>query len=350
MCLPNTRRCWIATMCMLSPLLCASQQTPGNFISFQVPGAAWTLPMSVNDSMVVTGYYLESGGYPRGFLRNADGDITTFVVSGSSLTSPVAINAAGEIAGNSVTGSDFYGFVRYANGSIATFNPGGTYPGYTDVAGINKEGIVVGGYAPTNGVPPEHGFIRNLNGTITTFDVPGSDRTQPVAINNAGEITGVYWFDGNVHEGGFIRSADGNITTFGGTPVGINAEGSIVGWSILEGGSKEGFERNPYGTIKPLDLKLAYGAPPNMGITEAGSIFTSSSVQGAQGTGVFLEPPYGTSISLLFPGSYNTLGTSINDSDVITGTYYLYTYVNPGNHIAVQCICGFLWMPEVDNH
>jgi hypothetical protein len=53
-----------------------------------------------------------------------EGDITTFTVPGSTLTSLVAINAAGEIAGNSIEGADFYGSACYTNGSIAKFNPG----------------------------------------------------------------------------------------------------------------------------------------------------------------------------------------------------------------------------------
>ena len=341
MCLSKTRRCWIVTMCMLSPLLCAAQQIGPHFISFQVPGAEQTLPMSVNDSMTVTGSFINQGEVTEGFFRTAEGDITTLMVPGSTRTSPVAVNAAGEIAGNSVDASaDFYGFVRYPNGSIAAFNPGGKYPGLTSVAGINKEGTIVGVYAPTNGVPPEHGFIRSVNGAITTFDVPGSDRTQPAGINAAGEVAGIYWFDNDHHQAGFIRSADGNITTFPGTPVGINAEGSIAGWylpagvSVLPGESAEGFVRSPTGAIN------LFGFPavlifPYMGISEVGSIFANISYAGQYpltGHGVFLRNANGTTTSFIIPGSITTTATSINSLDVITGNYY-----------DAAGIFGFLW-------
>jgi hypothetical protein len=333
MSLPKTRRCSIATMWMLGPLLCAAQQTGPNFISFAVPGAGRTLPMSVNDSMTVTGSFINQGEVTEGFLRTAEGDFTSFMVPGSTRTSPVAINAAGEIAGNSVDATGgFYGFVRYPNGSIAAFNPGGAYPGFTSVAGINKEGTIVGAYAPTNGVSPEHGFIRSANGTITPFDVPGSDRTQPAAINAAGEITGIYFFDSDHHQAGFIRSADGNITTFPGTPVCINAGGTIAGWylpagfSATPGESAKGFGRSPTGAITPFDFPAAL-IFPYMGINQEGSIFANISYGG-----VFLRYPNGTSTSFIFPGSYTTTATSINDDYVVTGNYY-----------SAAGIFGFLW-------
>jgi hypothetical protein len=61
MSLSKILRCPIATMCMLSPLLCAAQQVGVNFISFQVEGMQ-TFPTSVNDSMIVAGYYINQIG------------------------------------------------------------------------------------------------------------------------------------------------------------------------------------------------------------------------------------------------------------------------------------------------
>jgi hypothetical protein len=58
--------------------------------------------MSVNDSLTVTGSYINQGEVTEGFFRNVEGDITTFTVPGSTLTSLVAINSADEIAGNSI--------------------------------------------------------------------------------------------------------------------------------------------------------------------------------------------------------------------------------------------------------
>jgi hypothetical protein len=318
----------MATICMLSPSLCAAQQlvNGANFICFQVGEGFDTFPMSVNNSLTVTGYYINHAGVTGGFIRKGDGEVTTFTVAGSALTSPVAINAAGEIAGNSIdTKGNSYGFVRYANGSIATFNPGGNHPGATVVTGINEKGTVVGDYELTNTVFPQHGFIRSVDGVVTTFDVPGSDRTEPVGINAAGEIAGIYWFDGNVRAGGFVRSADGDITTYPGVPVSINAAGRIAGWSLLSPAVDQGFVRFPGGSIDSFVLPGEFN-PPYMGINEAGFIFGNYLVLGPGSSRlldyqVFLRSPNGTMTLFGFPGSLYTVATSMNDSNVITGAY-----------------------------
>jgi hypothetical protein len=54
-------------------------------------------------------------------------------------------------------------------------------------------------------------------------------RTEPASINDAGEVAGIYWFDGSGPAEGFVRSANGDITTFSGVPVSINAAGYIAG-------------------------------------------------------------------------------------------------------------------------
>ena len=67
----------------------------------------------------------------------------------------------------------YHGFVRAADGTITTFDiPGagtgafqGTFPG-----GINPAGTIPGTYTDSSGV--NHGFVRARDGTVTTFDIP----------------------------------------------------------------------------------------------------------------------------------------------------------------------------------
>ena len=71
----------------------------GYYVSFQVPGAAFTVPSSINDSLMVTGSYGSRDGLlTGGFVRTAYGQITTFNV-GQVYTGQLQINNAGEIAG-----------------------------------------------------------------------------------------------------------------------------------------------------------------------------------------------------------------------------------------------------------
>src|SRR5438445_1416036 len=95
--------------------------------------------------------------------------------------------------------------------SIITFDPPGSIK--TEPSSINNAGTVTGTYftSPGNTIGGSHGFIRDAQGTITSFDVPGSTvtGTWSVAINNAGAVTGYYRDGVGFH--GFIRDAQGKI-------------------------------------------------------------------------------------------------------------------------------------------
>jgi hypothetical protein len=98
-----------AALCVLGPLTCVADggdiNGEASYISFSVPGAFGTYPMSINVSMSVTGYYYVSPTMARGFLRDADGTIITFdpppAQKGIPLgAQPVGISDFDDIAGN----------------------------------------------------------------------------------------------------------------------------------------------------------------------------------------------------------------------------------------------------------
>jgi len=103
----------------------------------------------------------------HGFLRAADGKLTTFDVPGGGTgffqgTYPASNNSAGEITGNYTDTNDVnHGFLRAPDGRITTFDvPGagtGAYQG-TVPYGNNPAGVIVGNYVDANGV--SHGFLR----------------------------------------------------------------------------------------------------------------------------------------------------------------------------------------------
>jgi hypothetical protein len=153
MCSLKIRHCLVATLCMLGLLTCAAQEPSVDdwvsYISFEVPGALGTYPMSINASMAVTGYYYISSTTTGGFLRDADGTITTFSVPGSLWTEPESINAAGDITGfYEVVSGVPQGFVRYPDGHIVTFDPPGfrLNPPEAQPVSINDFGVIAGNY------------------------------------------------------------------------------------------------------------------------------------------------------------------------------------------------------------
>jgi hypothetical protein len=168
-----------------------------------------------------------------GVVDNGTPTFTTFGVSGASGTYPRSINRAGGIAGQydtkgAVNGSFTHGFVRAADGSIASFDaPGGIHTIGTSTQAINAGGTVTGYYeyevSQEDGgvVPLAYGFVRAVDGSFTTFSAPGAGTggypanqgTYPLSINAAGTITG-YYIDANGVSHGFTRTGRGTLTSF----------------------------------------------------------------------------------------------------------------------------------------
>lgn len=193
-------------------------QPSGKLTLFDPPGSQQTNipPYSINDFGAITGDYWTcnadlSSCAVHGFVRTADGKYKSFDVPGASAdgldgggTYPQGINDLGEVSGYYVDANFvFHGFVRSPDGHITSFdvrttctetpNPPadcafeGTFP-----ANVNVVGRVGGTYYGEDGNP--HGFWRDANGTITRFDYPGANYfTQPNAINDAGQITGIVY-------------------------------------------------------------------------------------------------------------------------------------------------------------
>ena len=166
-----------------------------------------------------------------------------------------AINAQGTVAGSFQDGPiTTRGFLRAADGTFETFAP----PDATSVTpvAINGHGTIAGEFNDSHG--SEHAFVRNRLGRITVFDVPGAIFTYATGMNAAGEIVG------GTDKNGFLREPDGTITPIG--PSGadfkgvqnsvvtsINYQGVITGcyWDKLS--IVHGWVRNPSGTYFALD-------------------------------------------------------------------------------------------------
>jgi uncharacterized membrane protein len=219
------------------------QDRRGHTTTFDVPGAAVTLPNGINDHGQIAGAFVDAGGAAspgsvHGFIRDPRGHITTFEVPFWRLHNVSDINDRGQIVGYydqpGFAGSG--GFLRDRDGTITNI----TYPGaaYTEVHGINDRGQLVGAYLEPGATPnPDgtipagtvHGFVWQ-RGRFTTFDVPGSIFTQAFGINDRGQITGGY-YDPSGRQRGFLRDGHRYRTLDapgGNIAYGINDRGEIV--------------------------------------------------------------------------------------------------------------------------
>jgi len=166
------------------------------------PGAPDTNPLAANLTQIV-GYYATDGSSPsylETFQGGARTPFITIVPPGSGTSYASGINAHGVVAGGYCNPGCTYpqsqhGFT-WDQGTFTTID----YPGATSggAYGINDLGQIVGGFCPTSNVcggtvlnPTAHAFLDD-HGTFTQLDYPGAFETQANAINNAGQIAGVY--------------------------------------------------------------------------------------------------------------------------------------------------------------
>jgi hypothetical protein len=306
-------------------------RTPdGTLTTFDAPGAGsgfaqGTQSLGINPAGAITGQYIDANCLAHGFVRAPSGAIIKFDAPGAGTapgvcsfgialgTSPGNINPAGVIAGSYSDSSGVYhGFVRAANGTITTFDaPGaGTGPGQgtftASASGINPEGTVTGNYVDANNV--NHGYVRAPNGTITTFDPPGAGAgpgqgTYTVSISPNGEIACFYLDGDNVYHGS-LRAAYGGFTGFdvagagtaayqGTLAEGINPSGEITGTYYDSGYVMHGFVRSSHGAITTFDA-------PDAGTAAYQGTYAGSNNPAGTITGYFVNGPPSLARGYLF--------------------------------------------------
>jgi hypothetical protein len=216
-------------------------------------------PTGINDAGAVVGYTSGDDGYIHPFLRDPKGNIMIFDVPQPSppafpLGIAVGINNKGDIAGYIIPqplADTWEGFVRNRQGDITTFSiPLGAQP-----TAVNGRGDITG--HTSEYYPAGDGFVRERSGNITVFDVPDAancsgSHAYPVSINNRGDVAGYYSFGEACTVRGFVRSRKGTFTVFDlpsvGTLVGavasINEKGDVLGSNFL---------RSHTGTVTTFD-------------------------------------------------------------------------------------------------
>jgi probable HAF family extracellular repeat protein len=197
--------------------------SPGGVLSkIDQPG----VPVDINDSGQIAGYYTPPGGYQQGYV-DTNGTITGIDFSSPLLlTVPTAINNAGQVVGfldssNPLVGPG--GFL-YTNGVFTTINPPNaraTFP-----TGINNLGQILGTYFLSfDG--PAHVFLYT-NGFFTPVDFPGGISPQVVGIDDAGRIVGNYGGNGFVYANGVFTSIK-FLGAYNTVVNGISASGEVIG-------------------------------------------------------------------------------------------------------------------------
>lgn len=163
------------------------------------------------------GNFEDSNLVGHSMIRTPDGKLTAYDAPGAGTGiyqgtgcpgCTVGVNFLGVIAGEYIDNSNvFHGYLRDANGEFTTFDVRGAGSGPYQGTGcdsdcpmsINDSGAVTGSYQDSNYV--QHGYLRTPDGAYVTFDPPGSVYTQAESINDSGVITGFYIDANNIFHG-----------------------------------------------------------------------------------------------------------------------------------------------------
>jgi hypothetical protein len=337
-------------------------------IPFVVPGAKATYPLSINDSNTVTGSWIDQAGVVHGFVRDAVGTITKFDVPGSLLTEPASINSRGDITGHYEVPSGYtgdlaflstipFGFVRTADGQITTFGSVNPAPGTSQLLWYQPVAIDDNGEIAGNIVSGSLGseiFVRYPDGSFTGTAFTGADYdTVATGLNaNGGLVAWVTEGEPSL-AGGFYWNGQGSIpnptnptqtsvevpNALGTYPSGSNAAGTVVGYYMT--GSQaalvpQDFISHTDGSFETVTTPTGTKAGCTIGITTAFivynppppavSINNNGNVIGCytDASGVvsgFFRYENGAMATMTHPGSNQTRPTAINDSNVVTGYY-----------------------------
>ena len=149
-----------ASALALVPASASAAAAPGRYTTIDVPGAADTVAVGVNDSGVVSGFYTDSSGSNHGFI-DRDGTFATInepdagTASGQG-TSVGYINDLGQVAGSYTESND--NTVAFAGplGRLTTVSDPLAPPFSTLTAAVNDAGVVAGEYFDASEVV--HGF------------------------------------------------------------------------------------------------------------------------------------------------------------------------------------------------
>lgn len=201
--------------------------------SFVFPGSttSYTQANAISNTGITAGVFASSRTNAAGFIRMPNGKFGPPIIpQGASVTTAFGVNSAGIVSGTFSSNAD-HGFF-YDHGSLTQYDVPGAV--HTNVTGINDSGDFCGFFFNDGALITP---FLNVNGTLIPFNLPGVNVIYPRAINNLGQVVGIYTdpVDPSV-EHGFFRDSDGSVTYPLDFPngrdtaiLGINDRGVLVG-------------------------------------------------------------------------------------------------------------------------
>lgn len=199
-----------------------------------------TEAVSITDSGIVGGDFVDSTGVLPVFRRELDGSINVIpMIHGAGAMNGGSLNNTGLMSGNYAAdpfgSTGAFGFTLQGSTLTAPIIYTGAL--ITQLGASNDAGYIAGYHLPGFGALPQS-FVRAPDGTLTDFFFPGAIGTQLYDINNHGHLSGGYVDTAGVMHGFIYR--DGQFLTVDYTGpntivFGLNDRGQAVGASFETG-------------------------------------------------------------------------------------------------------------------
>lgn len=160
----------------------------GTYTQIDPPGATSTEVHAIDTNGDIAGWYATDSGL-YGFVLSG-GAYTSIVYPGPYGTFVFGMNDNGQLVGYAQDSTTLIGFqYDIATQTFTEIN----FPEalYTEPAGINDAGVVIGTFEPQHGTGS--GFVLQGH-NYSRIHVPGSESSTPSGITTAGEIVGTGYF------------------------------------------------------------------------------------------------------------------------------------------------------------
>lgn len=244
---------------------------------------------------------------------------TKIMYPGSVWTEVAGINDAGQIVGTYTAGNGVVHNFTYLNGVYTTVNVPGMAHNY--LFGINDAGHMVGGSSEVLPRGPYHATLF-ANGAWSFYDFPGNE-TDGRAINSFGHIAGIYNAGYGTPDHGFLKVGDEYTS--------IDYPGASITYvfGLNDAGAITGTYRDALGTLKGFTYNQGtYTSVTYPGATETylGGINNSNvavgwKVEAGKVNGFVLNGSSYRPVIVPFATAANTKPRAINDLGQVVGTY-----------------------------
>ena len=248
----------------------------------------------INDLGQVVGHYNASDRRAHAVIWQPDGTVTELDNLGSEAVAR-AINAAGDVAGNSTLAGDAEGHAVLWHDGITTDL--GTLGGFVSVAmALNNTGQVVGWSYTTEYSDPR--AVLWANNTVKNLGTLGGTTSEAHGVNDQGQVVGFSTLEGDAVTHAVLWQPDGtmiDLGTLGGSQsaaYAINNAGQVAGYSTTAGDAERHAFRWEAGAMTDISVvgERSRVVDWPRAIDEAGNIVGQSSVGDRQHATLWTAP------------------------------------------------------------